>query len=145
MRLFIATLTAALISTTAMAADIPAVPTPAKEHEWLKKLEGTWTLAGEGQMGGQTFQSKGTETVRSLGGFWIVSDLQCECAGAPMTGLMTVGYDTAKGKFVGTWVCSMCDHMCKYEGTLQGDVLTLNTEGPDPTTGSSSRCATCWS
>ena len=45
---------------------------------------------------------------------------------------MTVGYDAKAKKYVGTWVCSMSDWQCQYEGTVAGQVLTLNCEGPSP-------------
>ena len=77
-------------------------------------------------------KSKGTESVRSLGGFWSVSEMKGECLGVKVTGLMTVGYDPQKKKYVGTWVCSMSDWLCKYEGTAAGKVLTLECEGPSP-------------
>jgi hypothetical protein len=45
---------------------------------------------------------------------------------------MTLGYDPAKGRFVGTFVGSMMTNMWVYEGTLdqKGNTLTLDTEGP---------------
>ncbi len=52
----------------------------------------------------------------------------------PMTGVMTLGYDPEKKKYVGTWVDSMTSHLWRYEGTVDaaGKVLTLDTEGPNP-------------
>ena len=52
--------------------------------------------------------------------------------GVEMHSVLTLGYDSAKQKFVGTWVDSMLNHMWHYEGTLDdsGKVLTLMTEGP---------------
>jgi hypothetical protein len=121
----------------ARAQDVPKVPAPQKEHEWLKQLEGEWETEAEMIMGpGQpAVKSKGTESVRSLGGFWSVAEFKGDFMGTPFTGLMTVGYDAQKKKYVGTWVCSVCDFQCKYEGTLDGQVLTLETEGPSPTDG----------
>jgi hypothetical protein len=105
---------------------------PQKEHEWLQKLVGDWTSEAECSMGPdkppETF--KGTESVRSLGGLWAV------CEGLPgggtATTIMTLGYDPAKGKYVGTFVGSMMTHMWLYEGGLDesGKVLTLDTVGP---------------
>lgn len=118
------------------AGDPPAMPAPVKEHGWLKKFEGEWEFTGTATMGpGQPpIQTKGTESVKSLGGFFIVGDMKAECMGMPMTGLTTVGYDPAKKKYVGTWVCSMADWLCQYEGEVDaaGKVLTLNCEGPSP-------------
>ncbi len=47
-----------------------------------------------------------------------------------MKSLITLGFDRAKGKFVGSFVASMMTHMWPYEGTLEGDVLTLDSHGP---------------
>lgn len=119
------------------AQETPAMPAPQKEHEWLKQLEGEWVTEGEAIMapGQPAIKTKGTESVRPLGGFWSVNEMKVECMGMPVTGLMTVGYDIQKKKYVGSWVCSAGDMFCKYEGTLDGQVLTLETEGPNPATG----------
>lgn len=47
--------------------------------------------------------------------------------------MLTLGYDPAKGCFVGTWVGSMMTHLWVYDGFLDetGKVLTLEAEGPD--------------
>ena len=119
------------------AADPPKPPPPTKEHEWLKQLEGEWVTEAEMMMGpGQPpMKCKGTEVVRSLGGFWTLGEMKTDMMGTPVTGIMTLGYDPAAKKYVGTWVCSIEGHFWKYEGTLDaaGKVLTLNTEGPDMT------------
>jgi hypothetical protein len=128
---------AVLVGGAARAQDAPKMPAPGKEHAWLKQLEGEWVIEGEGivEPGKPPVRSKGTETVRTLGGFWIVSEMTGDCMGTPVTGVMTVGYDAQKKKYVGTWVCSMCDRLFEYEGTVDGNVLTLNTEGPHVVTG----------
>jgi hypothetical protein len=120
------------------AQDAPKPPQPQKEHEWLKQLEGEWendhvALLGPGK---EPLRSKGTERVRLLGGFWAVSEFQGVCPmGLPLTGQLTIGYDPQKKKYVATWVCSVCDQLWKYEGTVDGKVLTLETEAPNPATG----------
>jgi hypothetical protein len=119
------------------ASDPPKPPLPQKEHEWLKQLEGEWVTEAEMTMGpGQPpMKCNGTESVRSLGGFWTVGEMKTNMMGTPVTGIMTLGYDPKAKKYVGTWVCSIEGHFWKYEGTLDdsGKVLTLNTEGPDMT------------
>jgi hypothetical protein len=118
-------------------AEDPMMPAPQKEHQWLKQLAGEWETEAEMVMepGKPPLKCTGTETVRTLGGFWLVGEMKSNVMGIPVTGVMTVGYDNAKKKYVGTWVCSMEGHLWKYEGEVDsaGKVLTLNTEGPDMT------------
>lgn len=110
---------------------------PLKEHKWLAQFAGEWENEGEMVMepGKPPITSKGTESAKLLGGFWLVSEMRGECLGVPVTGIMTVGYDAKKKKYVGTWVCSMCDWLCQYEGSVDatGKILTLECQGPSPT------------
>ncbi len=119
------------------AGDPPKLPAPLKEHDWLKQLAGEWEVEAEAVMepGKPPVRSTGTESARTLGGFWLVGELKSSFMGAPVTGVMTVGYDPAKKKYVGTWVCSVDGYLWHYEGAVDpaGKVLTLNTEGPDMT------------
>ncbi|HVK14122.1 MAG TPA: DUF1579 domain-containing protein [Gemmataceae bacterium] len=121
--------------------EAPKAPQPTKEHEWLKQLEGEWATEAESAAvpGMPAMKLKGTESVKGLGGFWSVSESKVDYMGTPVNAVMTLGYDTQKKKFVGTWLCSMCDSLCTYEGTLAGNTLTLDTEGPNPATGKVSK------
>ena len=106
---------------------------PQQEHLWLQQLLGDWTSEMEASMAPgeppQTF--KGTETIRSIGGLWTIAEGQGEMpGGGTAKTIMTLGYDPAKKRFVGTFIGSMMTHMWVYEGELVGNVLTLNTEGP---------------
>jgi hypothetical protein len=108
---------------------------PQKEHAWLQKLVGEWTYEGEAKTepGKPAERFKGTETVRAIGDLWVQGEGKGEMpGGGPATMLITLGYDPAKGRFVGTWVGSMMAHLWVYEGELDaaGRVLTLNSEGP---------------
>jgi hypothetical protein len=112
-----------------------AWPAAQKEHEWLQQLVGEWTSELTCSMGPDQPPSitSGTETVRSLGGLWIVGDGTGETpGGTPMTSVITLGFDPAKGRFVGTFVASMMTMIWHYEGALDTDgrTLTLDTEGP---------------
>lgn len=109
---------------------------PQREHDWLRKLVGEWTYEGEAVMapGQPPIRSQGAESVRSLGGLWIVGEGQGECpGGGPATTLLTLGYEPRTKRFVGTWVGSMMTHLWVYDGALDaaGKVLTLEAEGPD--------------
>ena len=125
-----------LAATAAPAQDVPEFPKPQKEHEWLQQLAGEWEAECEMFMepGQPPLKSKGTETVRTVGGFWIVAENKSEFMGQPFTGLLTLGYDARKEQYVGTWVDSMTGYLWTYEGAVDsaGKVLTLETEGPCP-------------
>lgn len=108
---------------------------PQKEHEWLQKLVGNWTFESEciSEPGQPTMKHRGTETVKPLGGLWIVGEGQGEMPGGGTANMMiTLGFDQKRNRFVGTWVGSMMSHLWVYEGELDaaGRVLTLNAEGP---------------
>lgn len=110
---------------------------PQAEHEWLEQLVGEWTTEMTYSMGpGQpTTTQAGTETVRSLS-VWVVCEATMPTPdGKPGQSVMTLGYDPAKGKFVGTFVGSMMTYLWLYEGGLDADrrVLTLEAEGPSMT------------
>jgi hypothetical protein len=113
----------------------PLPTQPQKEHQWLQKLVGEWTYETEALMEPDQSPviSTGTETVRSLGGFWILAEGEGEMPGCGLaTTLMTLGYDPQKQRYVGTWVGSMMTYLWQYDGELDAGetVLTLNSEGP---------------
>jgi hypothetical protein len=106
-----------------------------KEHEWLQQWVGEWAYECECVMkpGKPPETFKGSESVRTLGGFWVLCDGRGEMPGGGMAAmLMTLGYDSRQQRFVGSWAGSMMGHLWVYDGSLdaQKNVLTLNTEGP---------------
>lgn len=106
-------------------------PTP--EHHWLQQLVGEWAYESTCTIGpdAQAVTTRGRETVRAIGGLWVVGELTGTMPdGAPMTGLITLGYDPARAAFVGTWIGSPMAFMFTYTGQLEGDTLTLSTPGP---------------
>jgi Protein of unknown function (DUF1579) len=109
---------------------------PQKEHQWLQKLVGEWTSEAEAAMepGKPPETFKGTESVRSLGGLWVLAEGQGEMpgTGGTATTMMTLGYDPQKQRYVGTWIGSMMTHLWVYDGALDAAerVLTLEAEGP---------------
>lgn len=123
-------------------ADRPAQPEahqpaqPQQEHRWLERMVGEWTYEGEAitKPGSPPERSSGVETVRSLGGLWIVAEGRGEMpGGGAATTILTLGYDPKKGHYVGTWIGSMMTNLWVYQGTLdrEGTTLRLDTEGPD--------------
>ncbi len=115
---------------------MPESPPPTQEHQWLKQLVGEWETVSEMSMGpGQDpIKCTGTETVRSFGDYWVISEMKGQLpTGEPMEGRITMGYDPGKKAFVGTWIDTALPTMWVYEGSLDesGKVLTLRCEGPD--------------
>lgn len=112
---------------------------PQKEHDWLQKLVGEWTSESECIMVPDQPPEKftGTDSVRSLGGLWILGEGHGEMPdGGTATMMLTLGYDPQKQRFVGTWIGSMMTNLWVYSGELDttGKILTLDTEGPDMST-----------
>jgi hypothetical protein len=108
---------------------------PQLQHRWLQKLIGDWTFEGEAKIEPDKppERFRGTESVRSLGGLWILAEGQGEMpGGGAATTLMTLGYDPNGNRYVGTFVASMMTHLWVYEGALDatGEELVLDTEGP---------------
>ena len=113
----------------------PMMPEPQAEHAWLEQLAGEWTFTSEADMGPGVppMKSEGTESVRVLGGFWLVAEGQTEAFGQPMTTILTLGYDASEAHYTGSWIGSCMDQMWVYEGALNEDKteLALMTEGPN--------------
>jgi hypothetical protein len=106
-----------------------------KEHQWLGRMAGEWMfeMETEAEPGQPPIKDTGTESVRSLGGVWVM----CEASGVmsdggDATSIMTLGYDPDRGRFQGTFLSSMMTYLWIYEGRLDSaeNVLTLDTEGP---------------
>jgi hypothetical protein len=109
---------------------------PQEEHRWLEKLLGEWTFEGaaDPEADPPVDAFSGKETVRSLGGLWFLAEGEGPMPdGTAARTVMTLGYDPARQRYVGTFIGSMMTHLWIYEGSIgeSGRVLTLNTEGPD--------------
>ena len=112
------------------------IPEPTPQHEWLLRMVGDWTMEGRCSMGpGKPEETtRGTETVRAIGTLWVVGEGGGEMpGGGRATNIITLGYDIAKSRFVGSFISSVMPMMWTYEGTLDaaGNVLTLDCDGPD--------------
>jgi hypothetical protein len=109
---------------------------PEKEHLWLKKLVGEWTYEAEMIMGPDQppMKNGGRESVRAIGDFWVLGEGTGTMPdGAPATMLITIGYDPAKKRYVGTWVGSMMPLLWVYDGEVDaaGKKLSLYAVGPN--------------
>lgn len=111
------------------------LPEPTPEHQWLLKLVGDWEFASECSMGPDQppMKSTGKQTTRALGSLWTLGEMEGGTPdGGSMDSLFTLGFDPAKGRFVGTFVSSCMTHQWPYDGQLDADhkILTLDSEGP---------------
>ena len=110
---------------------------PQKEHQWLHKLVGEWTYETESpteKPDQPAEKSTGAESVRSLGGLWILAEGKGEMpGGGDATTMMTLGYDPREKRYLGTWIGSMMTHLWIYDGALNQaeTVLTLASDGPN--------------
>ncbi|WP_460531547.1 DUF1579 domain-containing protein [Chitinimonas naiadis] len=113
------------------------------EHLWLARMIGDWEYVSECDMGPDEPATvmKGKETVRPFGELWVVGDGVCEAGEGSWRSTITLGYNLAEKRFVGTFVADMMTHLWIYSGSLDTttDTLTLDAEGPDFTTGKTVR------
>jgi hypothetical protein len=111
-------------------------PQPQREHQWLEQLIGQWTWESDCAMGpGQPhLKLTGTESVRSLGGIWTIGEWRGQMPdGGTADSIITLGFDPAKGHYVGSWVGSPMTFLWIYKGTLDPTerILTLAAQGPN--------------
>ena len=111
------------------------IPEPQEQHRWLLQFVGEWNFEHECNMGPDQppLKSSGKQSTRSLGGLWILGDI----VGAlpdrtPSHSVITLGFDVARSRFVGSFIASCMTHFWPYEGSLDGSgkVLILDSEGP---------------
>ncbi len=118
------------------APEMPEMPKPGPEHQWLERFVGEWESEAEVRMAPDEppMRYTATETGRMVGGFWAVTESKGEAMDTPFTSILTLGYDPGKGRYIATWVDSMTSHLWQYEGEIRadGNALTLTTEGPCP-------------
>jgi hypothetical protein len=79
-------------STLVRAQEMPELPKPQKEHQWLAQLAGDWEAEIECQMGpGQPpMKSQATQSSKMLGDRWLVATSEGDAMGEPMTSVLTI-------------------------------------------------------
>ena len=102
--------------------------------QWLQRLVGDWTFESEMSPtpGAPAGTYRGTERVHSLGGAGVVCETEWHIPGGEtQLSRMTLGWDTEKGRFVGT-VVGATSHTWIYDGEMDpdGTRLLLETDGP---------------
>jgi len=118
--------------------DGPPLPKPTPEHERLAKDVGTWDATVKSWMRGpdsEPLVSQGVEVVKLLpGGLWVHTEFTGKFGDQGFHGLGQTGYDTRKGKYVGTWVDSMSTDIMTMEGDYDSATRTATfyAKGTDP-------------
>lgn len=105
------------------------------ETSWLQQLLGDWTYefstAANSEVPGAT--ATGTEKVWAVGGTWIVAENKGNGSdGNPTHSVVTLGFDSARGRFQGVHAGTMAPVLFHFDGELgeKGKALLLMTEGP---------------
>lgn len=109
---------------------------PIREHEWLQKLVGDWSIETEMTMGPDQPKQKasGSESIKSLGGLWALGQGEMVMPGSGrMIYYAALGYDVTLKEYRSCWIASVSSHLWTKSGQLSADgkVLTLTGEGPD--------------
>ncbi|MCO8122414.1 DUF1579 domain-containing protein [Stieleria sp. TO1_6] len=124
-----------VIATRPANAQPPQLPTAEKEHAWLQKFNGQWESNSKSIASDQSpeVECTGSMSSRMLGEFWVINRFEGEAGGQSFQAIQTIGYDTTKKKYVGSWVDSMLNHMWQYSGTVSedGKRLELVADGPN--------------
>ena len=91
-------------------------------------IEGEFTMAPDQP----PMKTTGRETVRSLGGLWMIAEGVGETNGGDSQSVMTLGFNPQTRRFVGTFISSGMTHLWPYDGALDASnhKLTLDSEGP---------------
>ena len=104
------------------------------QHEWLKQLVGEWDVSSEmlGEPGGDSTTWESKESIRSIGGLWIVAEDTFDDDGQPFTSIMTLGYDPSRNAFVRSWIDTNQPRLWSSVGQLDKSrrVLRFESEGP---------------
>jgi hypothetical protein len=105
-------------------------PKPGPEHKVLESLTGTWTAKAKMWLepGKEPATSEGKMTNKwIMGGLFLEQAFDGKFMNMPFKGLGVTGYDSAKKKYVGTWIDSMGGGIMVMEGTYDEKTKTLTT------------------
>ena len=107
---------------------------PQAEHEILQKLVGDWKVVGECKSADGTVEKNESSLVaHSVGGLWVVSEGTMPGPdGSDFATKMTLGYDPAQKRYVGTFIASCMTKLWVYNGVYDAAAkkIILDTEGP---------------
>lgn len=123
----------AFCGTTTLLGQEMQLPKPGPEFDVFKPEIGTWDVEIKTWAGpGEPTVSKGKETNRMLGGFWMLADFQGNMMGLDFKGHGLYSYDAEKKRYVGTWVDSLSPTKMEMIGKYDKDNKTMTYEGMAP-------------
>ena len=106
------------------------LPTPGPELDVLKADVGTWDVEIKTWAGpGEPTVTKGKETNRMLGGFWLLTDFEGNMFGMDFQGHGMYSYDAEKKQYVGSWVDSLSPSKMDMAGQYDKAKKTMTMEG----------------
>ena len=121
-----------VVSLMAIEVFAQGLPKPGPEYDVFKHDVGTWDVEVKTSQGPAT---KGKETNRMLGGFWMLTDFEGKLMGLDFKGHGVYGYDAEKKQYVGTWMDSLSatkmDMVGKYDKTHHTMTYEGIAPGPD--------------
>lgn len=113
----------------AMGQDSFAMPEPSPEHALLKNDVGVWDAALTFYTPGQEpVKTKGVETGKMIGDFWVFSHIEYEFMGMNFSGLGSYGFDPDSKKYVGSWLGSDGPHASHMVGDYDAETKTFTYE-----------------
>lgn len=130
--LIAATLTASLLCVSSRSqAQQPPMPTPTPEHALLKKDVGIWDaeIRSWESPDSEPTITKGRETNRMLGEFWLITDFEGTMMGLKYRGQGIYGYDANKKQFTGTWYDSLGSPKMELTGKQDSGADTITYHG----------------
>jgi hypothetical protein len=128
----VAVVVALAICSAATAQDSP-LPQPGPEFDFLKADVGSWDVEIKTWAGpGESTVTRGKETNRMLGGFWLLADFQGKMMGLDFKGHGMYSYDTQKKHYVGIWVDSLSATKMDMVGKRDAANHTMTYEGIGP-------------
>lgn len=103
--------------------------------QWLKQFEGSWLVVSKasGTEAAEADSHFVKMTAKAIGTQWIVSEQRGKMGGMEFSAVQTLGYDTKKKQFIGSWVDSTSTYTWQLNGSLDesGKKLTMESDGPD--------------
>ena len=109
------------------------LPKPGPEFDIFKSDVGTWDAEIIMSAGpGEPEITKGSETNRMLGGFWLLTDFKGKMMGLDFEGHGIYSYDAEKKQYTGIWMDSLSAQKMDMTGKYDKSTKTLTMEGMAP-------------